>query len=136
MGEEQVQRADDVVLDGVDADDVVEGLAGADFVATDVWVSLGEPKEIWDERIRLLKPYQVNAELMAKANDGAIFLHCLPAYRGNEVTADVIDGPASVVFDEAENRLHAQKALMAWLLVESGLADEQTAHLVRKGERG
>ena len=75
--------------------DVDEAIAGAQIVLTDT---------------------QVNAELMAKAADGAIFLHCLPAYRGNEVTADVIDGPASVVFDEAENRMHAQKALLTWLL--------------------
>ncbi|MFD8878990.1 ornithine carbamoyltransferase [Corynebacterium xerosis] len=95
--------------------DVDEAIAGAEIVLTDTWVSMGQEDDGLDRRTPFL-PYQVNAELMAKAADGAIFLHCLPAYRGNEVTADVIDGPASVVFDEAENRMHAQKALLAWLL--------------------
>ena len=98
--------------------DVDEAIAGADVVLTDTWVSMGQENDGLDRRTPFL-PYQVNAELMAKANDGAIFLHCLPAYRGNEVTADVIDGPASVVFNEAENRMHAQKALLAWLIDES-----------------
>lgn len=98
--------------------DVDEAIAGADVVLTDTWVSMGQENDGLDRRTPFL-PYQVNADLMAKANDGAIFLHCLPAYRGNEVTADVIDGPASVVFDEAENRMHAQKALLAWLIDES-----------------
>ena len=95
--------------------DVDEAIAGAEIVLTDTWVSMGQEDDGLDRRTPFL-PYQVNAELMAKAADGAIFLHCLPAYRGNEVTAEVIDGPASVVFDEAENRMHAQKALLAWLL--------------------
>ena len=95
--------------------DVDEAIAGAQIVLTDTWVSKGQESDGLDRRTPFL-PYQVNAELMAKAADGAIFLHCLPAYRGNEVTADVIDGPASVVFDEAENRMHAQKALLTWLL--------------------
>lgn len=90
-------------------------VAGADVVITDTWVSMGMENDGLDRRTPFL-PYQVNGELMAQANDNAIFLHCLPAYRGNEVTAEVIDGPQSVVFDEAENRLHAQKALLAWLL--------------------
>ncbi|MDO4927811.1 MAG: ornithine carbamoyltransferase [Corynebacterium sp.] len=90
-------------------------VAGADVIITDTWVSMGMENDGLDRRTPFL-PYQVNAQLMAQAKDEAIFLHCLPAYRGNEVTAEVIDGPQSVVFDEAENRLHAQKALLAWLL--------------------
>lgn len=110
-------------------------LAGADVVATDTWVSMGQEEEK-TQRMRLFGDYQINAEAMAAAADDAVVLHCLPAYRGAEITAEVIDGPQSLVWDEAENRLHAQKALMAWLLVESGLADEQTVQLVREGERG
>ncbi|WKD57730.1 Ornithine carbamoyltransferase [Corynebacterium capitovis DSM 44611] len=91
---------------------------GADVVITDTWVSMGMEGDGKDRRTPFL-PYQVNADVMAAAGDNAIFLHCLPAYRGNEVTVEVIDGPASRVFDEAENRLHAQKALLAWLLEES-----------------
>lgn len=89
------------------------GATGADVVITDTWLSMGQDPS---EDRTVLKEYQVNAEVMSKADPEAIFLHCLPAYRGSEVTADVIDGPQSVVFDEAENRLHAQKALVAWLL--------------------
>ena len=95
--------------------DVDEAIAGADVVITDTWVSMGQENDGLDRRTPFL-PYQVNAELMAKAKEDAIFLHCLPAYRGNEVTAEVIDGPQSVVFDEAENRMHAQKALLTWLV--------------------
>lgn len=95
--------------------DDVEAVAGADVVITDTWVSMGMESDGKDRRTPFL-PYQVTGEVMAKAGEQAIFLHCLPAYRGNEVTAEVIDGPASRVFDEAENRLHAQKALMVWLL--------------------
>jgi ornithine carbamoyltransferase len=87
---------------------------GADCVVTDTWVSMGQKDA--ERRKALLKPYAVTEELMQKAGDGAIFMHCLPAYRGNEVTAEVIEGPHSVVFDEAENRLHAQKAILAWCL--------------------
>ncbi len=90
-------------------------VAGADVVITDTWVSMGMEDDGKDRRTPFL-PYQVSAETMAAAGKDAIFLHCLPAYRGNEVTAEVIDGPQSRVFDEAENRLHAQKALMVWLL--------------------
>lgn len=86
----------------------------ADAVITDTWVSMGDPDA--QMQMNLLAPYQVNEELMAKAAPGAIFLHCLPAHRGEEVTAGVIDGPASCVFDEAENRLHAQKAVLLWCL--------------------
>ncbi|MBV7301040.1 ornithine carbamoyltransferase [Corynebacterium sp. TAE3-ERU2] len=93
----------------------VADVAGADVVITDTWVSMGMEEDGID-RTTPFQPYQVNAEVMAQAKDDAIFLHCLPAYRGSEVTAEVIDGPQSVVFDEAENRLHAQKALMVWLM--------------------
>ncbi|GAA4794542.1 ornithine carbamoyltransferase [Corynebacterium canis] len=93
----------------------LDAVAGADVVITDTWVSMGMEHDGVDRHTPLL-PYQVNDEVMARANKDAIFLHCLPAYRGNEVTASVIDGPQSVVFDEAENRLHAQKALLVWLL--------------------
>ena len=93
-----------------------DAVAGADAVYTDVWVSMGEPTAVWEARINALAPYQVNAELMAKAKDTAVFMHCLPAHRGEEVTADGIDGPQSVVWDEAENRLHAQKGVLVKLL--------------------
>ncbi|MCD7102268.1 ornithine carbamoyltransferase [Pseudoclavibacter sp. 13-3] len=90
-------------------------VSGADVVLTDTWVSMGQEAEK-AERQRLFTGYQVNDELFGQAADDAVFLHCLPAYRGYEVSASVIDGPRSVVWDEAENRLHAQKALLAWLL--------------------
>lgn len=107
--------------------DPTQALAGADVVITDTWISMGQEDEK-EARAEVFKPYTVNADAMAQAAPDAIFLHCLPAYRGYEVTADVIDGPQSVVFDEAENRLHAQKALLTFLLVESGLAtDARTA---------
>ena len=92
-----------------------EAVAGADVVATDTWVSMGKEAEA-DERARPFLPYAVTTELMTKAASDAIVLHCLPAYRGKEIAAEVIDGPQSVVWDEAENRLHAQKALLTWLL--------------------
>jgi len=92
-----------------------EAAAGADVVVTDTWVSMGKEEEKL-ERLRDLGGYKVTQELMALAKDDAIFIHCLPADRGYEVDAEVIDGPQSVVWDEAENRLHAQKALLVWLL--------------------
>jgi ornithine carbamoyltransferase len=94
-----------------------EAVAGADVVVTDTWVSMGKEAEK-AERIATFGAYQVNAELMALAKTDALFLHCLPADRGFEVTAEVIDGPQSVIWDEAENRLHAQKALLVWLLAQ------------------
>jgi ornithine carbamoyltransferase len=94
--------------------DPEEAIAGADCVVTDTWVSMGDDER--ERRHNLLMPYQVNARLMEKAKPDTIFMHCLPAHRGEEVTADVIDGPQSVVFDEAENRLHAQKGILAWCL--------------------
>lgn len=92
-----------------------EAVAGADAVYTDVWASMGQEDEA-AERKTVFAPYQVTTDLMAAAAPSAIFLHCLPAHRGEEVSAEVIDGPASRVFDQAENRLHAQKALLAVLL--------------------
>ncbi len=94
--------------------DADEAAAGADCVVTDTWVSMGDEER--ERRHNLLGPYQVNGRLMAKAASDAIFMHCLPAHRGEEVTDEVIDGPASVVFDEAENRLHAQKGILAFCL--------------------
>ena len=92
-----------------------EAVKGADVVYTDVWVSMGE-ESVVDERRRLLQGYQVNVELMSLASNNAIFMHCLPAHRGEEVTEDVIEGPWSVVWDQAENRLHVQKAVLALIL--------------------
>lgn len=94
--------------------DPSEAVAGADVVATDTWVSMGMEAEA-EQRVKLFADYSVTGELFAKANQGAVFLHCLPAYRGYEVSAEVIDGPRSLVWQEAENRLHAQKALMVFL---------------------
>ncbi|RYQ54379.1 ornithine carbamoyltransferase [Bifidobacterium pseudolongum subsp. pseudolongum] len=93
----------------------LEAVAGADCVFTDTWVSMGEEAQ-YAVRSKPFWPYQVNEELMGYAKPDALFQHCLPAYRGKEVTAEVIDGPQSVVWDEAENRLHAQKALLTWLI--------------------
>lgn len=87
-------------------------VANADCVVTDTWVSMGDKDG--EHRHNLLKPYQVNSKLMSLAKPEALFMHCLPAHRGEEVTDEVIDGPQSVVFDEAENRLHAQKGILAW----------------------
>jgi ornithine carbamoyltransferase len=98
--------------------DPLAGVAGADVVVTDTWVSMGHEADGLDRRAPFL-PYQVNAELLAHANPGATVLHCLPAHRGDEITDDVLDGPASGAWDEAENRLHAQKALLCWLLEQS-----------------
>ena len=95
--------------------DPVEAVSGADVVTTDVWASMGQEEE-QKQRERSFAGYQVDRAMMARANRGAIFLHCLPAHRGEEVAADVIDGPQSVVWDEAENRLHIQKAIMAVLM--------------------
>ncbi|WP_138443819.1 ornithine carbamoyltransferase [Sinomonas susongensis] len=102
--------------------DPAAALEGADVVATDTWVSMGQEAEK-EARMTLFRDYSINAAAMGLAAEDAVFLHCLPAYRGYEVAADVIDGPQSVVWDEAENRLHAQKALLAWLLHRSGYAD-------------
>ncbi|MGD1933933.1 MAG: ornithine carbamoyltransferase [Candidatus Phaeomarinobacter sp.] len=94
--------------------DAHEAAESADAIVADTWVSMGDKEA--ERRHNLLAPYQVNASVMSTANDDAIFLHCLPAHRGEEVTEDVIDGPQSVIFDEAENRLHAQKGILSWCL--------------------
>lgn len=99
----------------VTTEDPVEAVKDADVIYTDTWVSMGQEDEK-KERINIFKQYQVNGKLFSMAKEDAVFLHCLPAYRGLEVTEEVIDGPQSLVFDEAENRLHAQKAVMALLL--------------------
>ncbi len=90
--------------------DPIEAVKNADVVVTDTWVSMGDSNK--EERMKLFKPYQINQKLMQGAEKDAIFMHCLPAYRGSEVSADVIDGPQSIVFQEAENRMHVQKALL------------------------
>jgi ornithine carbamoyltransferase len=95
-------------------DDPAVACKGADVLATDVWVSMGQTGEA--ERTAALGPFQVNDALLSLAAPDCVVLHCLPAHRGEEITADVLDGPASAVWDQAENRLHAQKALLAWLL--------------------
>ena len=111
-------------------EDAMAGTKDADVIYTDVWVSMGEPDEVWEERIKELSPYQVNSKIMANAKDTAIFMHCLPAFHDlktkigaqmgekfgiteMEVTDDVFESPQSVVFDEAENRMHTIKAVMA-----------------------
>ena len=88
---------------------------GADVIATDVWASMGQESEAAQRRV-LLEPYRLDAGKLALARPGCLVLHCLPAHRGEEISADVLDGPNSVVWEQAENRLHAQKALLAWLL--------------------
>jgi ornithine carbamoyltransferase len=109
------QRADVQLVN-----DPFEAVSGAACVITDAWVSMGDKDE--GRRHNLLKPYQVNARLMSAAAPDALFMHCLPAHRGEEVTDEVMDGPHSVVFDEAENRLHAQKGILAWVF-ESAAAE-------------
>lgn len=114
--------------------DMGEALAGAHAVVTDTWVSMGQEAEK-AERAEIFRPYSVTTEAMAQAAENAVFLHCLPAYRGIEVEAEVIDGPASLVWDEAENRVHAQKALLTWLLDSSGLSADRPRSLRRAGGR-
>ncbi|MDD3171027.1 MAG: ornithine carbamoyltransferase, partial [Bacilli bacterium] len=116
-------------------ENIDKGIDEADIVVTDVWVSMGEADAVWEERIEMLLPYQVNESLMAKAKKDAIFLHCLPSFHdintkigrdiyekfglnGLEVTDDIFEGPSSVVFDEAENRLHTIKAVIYASMVE------------------
>lgn len=98
--------------------DADAGAAGADVLVTDTWISMGQEDDGLD-RVRPFRPFQVNQRLLGLANPDALVLHCLPAHRGDEITDEVIDGPASAVWDEAENRLHAQKALLVWLLERS-----------------
>jgi ornithine carbamoyltransferase len=94
----------------------MKAVEGADLIVTDTWVSMHDSQSTKERRHNMLRPYQVDARLMAAAKPDALFMHCLPAHRGEEVTSEVMDGPQSVIFDEAENRLHAQKAVMRWCL--------------------
>lgn len=96
--------------------DPAKAVADADLVVADTWVSMHDAQSARERRHNMLRPYQVNEQLMAQAKPDALFMHCLPAHRGEEVTSQVMDGPQSVIFDEAENRLHAQKAIMRWCL--------------------
>ena len=96
--------------------DAFEAVEGADLVVTDTWVSMHDPESARERRHNQLRGYQVNEALMARAKPDALFMHCLPAHRNDEATSAVMDGPHSVIFDEAENRLHAQKAIMRWCL--------------------
>lgn len=96
--------------------DAEEAARGADAVIADTWFSMGDPPNARESRHNQLAPYQVTAKLMEGAADNALFMHCLPAHRGEEATAEVMDGPQSVIFDEAENRLHVQKAILRWCL--------------------
>ncbi len=96
--------------------DPMAAVEGAELVVTDTWVSMHDPQSAKERRHNQLRGYQVNAELMGRAKPDALFMHCLPAHRDDEATSEVMDGPNSVIFDEAENRLHAQKAVMRWCL--------------------
>ncbi|MDT8452447.1 MAG: ornithine carbamoyltransferase [Gammaproteobacteria bacterium] len=117
QGYEPEQKFIDETSDYIELiSDPHQASAHSDLVVTDVWASMGQEEE-QERRIRNFKPYQVNTDLMQIAKSDALFMHCLPAHRGEEVSADVIDGPQSVAWDEAENRLHAQKALLEFLLV-------------------
>ena len=96
--------------------DPMKAVEGADLVVTDTWVSMHDPQSAKERRHNQLRPYQVNERLMAAAKPDALFMHCLPAHRDDEATSEVMDGPHSVIFDEAENRMHAQKAILRWCL--------------------
>jgi ornithine carbamoyltransferase len=111
-GREEAKRKGKVVTV---TNDPVEAVLGADVVYTDVWASMGKEKE-HEERVKLFKSYQVNGELVKRAKQDYLFMHCLPAHRGEEVTDEVADSKNSVIFDQAENRMHAQKALMALIM--------------------
>lgn len=112
MAQSQLQKG----RGGLDiTDNPIEAVREADIIYTDVWVSMGQEKEKL-KRTRILKPYRINQELLSQAKKDALVMHCLPAHRGEEITAEVFEGPQSVVFDQAENRLHAQKALLMLLL--------------------
>jgi ornithine carbamoyltransferase len=112
------RRAADTSASVTITSDPAAAASGADVLVTDTWTSMGQEDDGLD-RVRPFRPFQLNAGLLSLANSEAIVLHCLPAHRGHEITDDVIDGPHSAVWDEAENRLHAQKALLVWLLERS-----------------
>jgi ornithine carbamoyltransferase len=122
------ERASETGGKCVVTNDPVEAAEGADVIYTDVWASMGQESEA-ESRRKIFLPYQVNAGLFAKAKPDAIFLHCLPAHRGDEVTNDVIDSPRSVVFQEAENRLHVQKAIMLELMKDEGVETRKAVEL-------
>src|SRR6201994_3403250 len=111
-------RANDTGATVTTTADPIAAASGADVLVTDTWTSMGQEDDGLD-RVRPFRPFQLNADLLAKADAEAVVLHCLPAHRGHEITAEVIDGAHSAVWDEAENRLHAQKALLVWLLERS-----------------
>ncbi|OBK39780.1 ornithine carbamoyltransferase [Mycobacterium sp. 1245111.1] len=111
-------RAVDTAASVTISADPIVAASGADVLVTDTWTSMGQEDDGLD-RVRPFRPFQLNADLLAKADSEAVVLHCLPAHRGHEITDEVIDGPHSAVWDEAENRLHAQKALLVWLLERS-----------------
>ncbi len=116
-------------------EDPLQAARGADCVMTDVWVSMGDNEE--RKRAQALRPFQVDGRVMAVAAKDAIFMHCLPAHRGDEVTAEVIDGPQSAVWEEAENRLHVQKAILAWCLAGDGRKKRRQAkRAARKARSG
>ena len=110
----EVQRATAAGIKLTETQDPLEAVAGADCVVTDTWVSMGD--QPGERRHKLLEPYRINETIMAQASSDAIFMHCLPAHRGEEVTSEVLEGTQSVVWDEAENRLHAQKGILVWCL--------------------
>jgi ornithine carbamoyltransferase len=114
-----VRRAEDIARETGGAveltSDPARAASGTDVLYTDVWASMGQEEE-HDERVRVMSPYRIDAGMVARAAPDAIVMHCLPAHRGEEITDEVIDGPRSVVWDQAENRLHSQKALLMWLL--------------------
>lgn len=107
-----IEQAGDCLTVTEDLEDAVQG---SDVLYTDVWVSMGKEEESAN-RLELLKDYQIGLDLIQKANDGALLMHCLPAYRGKEVTEEALEAHAQTIFDQAENRLHAQKAILAWLV--------------------
>ena len=110
----EVQKATAAGIKLTETQDPLEAVAGADCVVTDTWVSMGD--QPGERRQKLLEPYRVNETIMGQASSDAIFMHCLPAHRGEEVTSEVLEGTQSVVWDEAENRLHAQKGILVWCL--------------------
>ena len=96
--------------------DPIKAVEGADLVVTDTWVSMHDAQSARERRHNQLRPYRVDANLMSRAKPDALFMHCLPAHRDEEATSEVMDGPHSVIFDEAEHRMHAQKAILRWCL--------------------
>jgi len=117
----------DLRPDGVTyEEDALKAAAGADVIVTDTWVSMGQESEkSGEDALQKFRPYSVTPEVMAQAKDSAIFMHCMPIHEGEEVSPEVLASPANVIYDEAENRLHAQKAILAWCLEEAGVSISQ-----------